>query len=266
MKEQEFYFESVDGIELSGAMVPATESNHYCLLAHGITANKDEYGDFHRNICQNLYESGIGSFRFDFRGHGESSLAERDVTVLGQLLDLKAAYFELCERGDVSELSVLASSFGAPPSIFFAQQYSDKISNIVLLNPVLDFEATFLNPIVPWARDSFDAESMEHLREHGYLVLDGAFEVGAEMVEEFRYLDPIDVLSGFETPVLAIHGSEDSKVPFSVTKQYGTPTPESKFISISGAGHGFSDPNSDRATEDNRERVIKKLTDWLADR
>lgn len=263
MKEEEFRFESIDGVELSGSFVPATDSQHYCLLAHGITGDKDEYGDFHRNICDNLYESGIGSIRFDFRGHGESDLAQRDVTVLGLLLDIKAAYLKLCDKTDISELSVLASSFGSPPSIFFTQQYSDKISNLILLNPVLDFEATFLRPIVPWARESFNDSGMDHLQEKGYLVLDGAFEIGAEMVEEFRYLSPTAVLSDFDTPILAIHGDEDTKVPHSITKQYGTPTSDSEFVTVPGAGHGFSDPSCDEASEANRDRVIMEVSEWL---
>lgn len=265
MEEEKYRIKSIDGVELSAAWVPATDSQHYCLLAHGITGDKDEFGDFHRNICRKLYDCGIGSIRFDFRGHGESGLSERDVTVLGQLLDVKAAYLELCDRANVSELSVLASSFGSPPSIFFTQQYSDRVSNLILLNPVLDFEATFLDPIVPWARSSFDETSMEHLQEHGYLLLDEAFEVGAEMVEEFRYLSPTSVLSGFDTPVLAVHGDEDTKVPHSVTKKYGTPTSDSKFVTVPGAGHGFSDPNGDEGTEANREMVIKQVAEWLTD-
>jgi fermentation-respiration switch protein FrsA (DUF1100 family) len=45
-------------------------------------------------------------------------------------------------------------------------------------------------------------------------------------------------LKNFELPVLTIHGTEDTAVPYSVSKQHGTPNRHSKFISHK-CDHGF---------------------------
>ena len=51
------------------------------------------------------------------------------------------------------------------------------------------------------------------------------------MVDEFRKIKPYQLLSKFKIPVLTIHGTKDTAVPYKVSKKYGVPNDKSYFIS-----------------------------------
>ncbi len=51
------------------------------------------------------------------------------------------------------------------------------------------------------------------------------------MIDEFEKIKPYELLTRLKIPVLTIHGTEDTAVPFSVSEKYGKPNELSKFIS-----------------------------------
>lgn len=266
LDETKVFYRSSDGLELCGLFTVPQNPKGYTLLAHGITTDKNEWNNFYVDLAQELRKQHFASLRFDFRGHGESAGAQRDITVIGELLDVKASANEVIKRGK-NGVSIIATSFGAGSAIMYAAQNKDNVRCLTLLSPVLDYLATFLEPIVPWAKDSFNTDGFQHLDKNGFLLLDGEFELGAKLVEEFKILKPYEYLKQIACPVLTIHGDKDSMVPYEVSKRYGTPNKDSEFVSLEGADHGFVDSEDDigmsKKSISNRALVIARIVDWV---
>src|SRR5205085_2149402 len=138
---------------LSGVFNLVPKPKSFALMAHGIAMDKNEWNNLHFRIAQDLNDNNISTFRFDFRGHGESHGTMRDVTVIGEYLDIKSSINQIRKKWK-GKISIIASSFGAGPSILYACLFPENINCLILLNPVLDYNTTFLNPIVDWAKES----------------------------------------------------------------------------------------------------------------
>ena len=116
--------------------------------------------------------------------------------------------------------------------ILYTTANSERVDKIVLWNPVLDFERTFLKAETPWGKTFFNQEGYEELKTKGYITVPQTeFRFGKRLIEEFKEIKPYQLLRKFDLPVLTIHGTEDTAVPYSVSKQHGTPNRYSKFIS-----------------------------------
>jgi pimeloyl-ACP methyl ester carboxylesterase len=259
-------FETQDKLNLSGIFDIPEKAKNFVIMAHGLGMNKDEWNNLHFRISQDLNMHQIATLRFDFRGHGDSEGSMKDMTVAGQLLDLHAAVNEVQKKWK-KPVAFLASSFGAPPVIYYASIHPEDINSIALLNPVLDYDATFLNPVVEWAAESFNKDGYKHLSENGYLMLDNN-QLGAKLITEFKLLKPFQTLSTLKCPVLTIHGDKDSMVPYAVAKKYGEPNRHSNFIPIKKADHGFVDWEDEEGTNDksakNQKKVTEHIIEWVA--
>ena len=194
--------------------------------------DKDEDGNFVK-LAKKLNQKGYNVLRFDFRGHGDSEGRSEDVTIAGELVDLETSIQTFDELIDARpQYIIIASSFGAVSSILYTAENSERVDKIVLWNPVLDFERTFLKAETPWGKSFFNQKGYEELKKKGYITVPKTeFRFGERLIEEFEEIKPYQLLQKFDHPVLTIHGTEDTVVPYSVSKQYGTPNSYSKFIS-----------------------------------
>ncbi len=278
MAEKVFYT-TKDGLRICAIVKPATNqpAKGNIILAHGITMNKNEdvgedggVGAF-EELSNRLKD--FNTIRFDFRGHGESDGKQENMTIAGEYLDLMATINYIYKKYPL-KIAIVASSFGAVSAVKYAAEYSGsgikqwiyslmfpRISQpslfaLVLWNPVLDLQKTFIDPIVPWARRSFNEEGYKSLKMNGYLLLDSSFRVGRVLVREMRVLKPYKWLRNVKCPILTLHGDKDTYVPFSVSKRFGKPNRKSEFITIKGSEHGFM-------LKKERSLVIQKTTDWL---
>lgn len=266
VSEKKVFYQSSDGKKICGIIAEPQKVKGWVLLAHGITMDKNEWNNFYVDITHQLYEKGFASLRFDFRAHGESEGAQEDMTIIGELLDIKASAQKIFERWD-GEISLIGTSFGAGPVILYAIQNKKRVDCIVLLCPVLDYTATFLKPITPWAKETFNEEGFKHLKEKGYILLDGKFKLGIKLIEEFKVVKPYEILSEIEHPVLTIHGNKDTMVPFKISQKYGAPNKKSQFVPINGADHGFiafgDDSGESKKSLENKKFVIEKIVKWI---
>ncbi len=202
------------------------------LLIHGLNNDKDEDGSFVK-LSEILSQNSYNVMRFDFRAHGDSQGETKDVTIQGELNDLVSSikrFDSLLESK--SSYILVASSFGASASIIYASQQPDRVNRLVLWNPVLDYEKTFLKAETPWGRTFFNKKGYRDLEQRGYVQIPNTdFKIGRALVQEFRTLKPYALLSKLQIPVLTIHGTKDTSVPFSVSEKYGKPNARSLFIS-----------------------------------
>ncbi|MDP8262218.1 MAG: alpha/beta fold hydrolase [Candidatus Ancaeobacter aquaticus] len=252
--EKHITIQSTDEVTLSAILtLPEKKTDTVVIMAHGITANKEEGGTYSylSRLCASEEHA---SLRFDFRGHGQSSGAFSDVTIKGEKSDLSAVIAYLKKQG-YKKCAVVATSFGAGIALLSLKKYRTYIKSMTLLCPVLDYRRTFLEPETKWARKWFHSEALAGAKKRGSVQL-GEYEVSYEMIKELRKHKhkPAETLLCVGVPCLIIHGDKDSMVPHSVSEHYGRKHTKGKFISIKNADHGLSKHKKD---------FCPKIIEWI---
>lgn len=231
--DDELFYNTPDGIKIYARISKniKKEPKSNIIMVHGLNNDLDEDGSFIK-LSIILNKKGYNTLRFDFRGHWDSEGRTEDVTINGELIDLETSIKKFDEiLGMLSKYIIIASSFGAVASILYISKNKEKIEKLALWNPVLDFEKTFLNAITPWGKTFFNSSGYEELRTKGYITIpETDFRIGRELIKEFKKIKPYQLLSKIKIPVLTIHGTKDTAVPFEVSKKYGTPNNQSQFI------------------------------------
>lgn len=239
---------------------PARVTMGNVVLAHGITVDKDEDGESQAGIgafvqlADALCNAHYNVLRFDFRGHGESGGLQEHMTIAGELLDLTAS-MEYARQYWPLPTSIVAASFAAPPALTYAADRQD-IPCMVLWNPVLDLRKTFLDPTLPWAKQSFNTQGYAFLEEHGYMLLDGFFKLGRTLIDEMKTIKPFEQMQRILCPVLTLHGDQDTYVPFTVAEKYARCNSRSEFVAVPGSEHGFG-------RSEDRQFVIPRTVEWV---
>ena len=237
MKQKRVWFKSRDGINLCGILTSSNiEPKGGVILAHGITVEKNE-GGFYQRLANLLAKNCLTSLRFDFRGHGDSSGKSSEMTIKGEIDDLWAAITFLRDK-KYKKIAIVGTSFGAGIAVLYTKMRPAAISSLILLCPVLDYKMTFLKPETEWAQEWFTPQAISKAKLTGKFNLDG-FQLGYELLKEFRRYKPAETLLKLTIPTMIMHGTEDSMVPYSVAQYYGRKYRKGKFVSIKGADHGF---------------------------
>ncbi len=252
MREERIQFAASDGTRLTGIwVVPSDTPIGAVVLAHGITVDKNE-GGFYTTLAEELCNAGIASLRFDFRGHGESDGRSSDMTIAGEVKDLAAAAQEVQRRFHVAP-AIVAASFGGGIAVLLAGAKEVDLSALVLLNPVLDYTRTFLRPETEWARQWFNPQALREAEATGTLDL-GGFVLGKPLLDEFRRYEPLARIPSLNMPVMIVHGTADSKVPFDPAKQASIASRNVSLMALEGADHGFAGRH---------QAVFRDVVGWL---
>lgn len=225
------------------------------VLAHGISVDMDEGGMF-RRLAEGLTDEGFGVLRFSFRGHGRSGGSPRGVTIAGEMLDLQASVEHVAKRFD-GPLSVVAASFGAVSTCISLPYLERNLRALVLWNPVLDLQRTFIEPSLPWGVENFGPPQQALLSSQGFLLLDGTFEVGRVLFEEMRHYRPLERFIGSRVPALLVHGDRDSAVSYDIAFAAAQARYGCEFHTVAGSDHGFD-------TREREDEAIAVTMSWLS--
>lgn len=248
---------------IDGSTVPAVlhgepaDAEGMVVLVHGIFSDKDERGRYIRQADIHL-KHGYSVVRFDYRGHGQHPLASEKSTVTGMLLDLKAV-FEYAKQSTMrGRFYVVASSFGASLVLLYLESSlaSARPERMVFLNPVVDYEATFLHATLPWGKSLFSQEALKQLEKDGFMTMEGDFRMSAEMVWQLSLLKPYEGLKTLKPPTRVIHGDSDTKVPYEVTRRACGGNSNIDFCTIKGADHAFKTPEDE-------VRSFRLMEEWF---
>lgn len=253
-KETTPAIKAADGHAVKSKLL-SSGSNKLVLLSHGIASNKDEDGDFTK-LAENWLAPEFDSIRFDFRGHGESKLSSKDMTVSGEILDLMAVVGWARQRG-YPNLYHVAASFGASVALLAASRFRfDDFSRAVFWNPVTSYVNTFLHAKVEWGRTFFDQKSDDELAyREGTRIPESKFTIGPQMVMELLFYKPEEVIWSPDLPLLIVHGDADTYVPHSDAVAYQKRNRRAvKLHTLSGVDHGFDDKLDD---------AMRMTAEWL---
>jgi uncharacterized protein len=234
-----FTLNSVDKIELEAAIHLTKKSRPIgnIIQAHGITVDMNEGGMFVR-LAEGLAETGFNVLRFSFRGHGKSGGTQKGVTIAGEMLDLQAAIDYVTSRFS-EPLSIVAASFGSVSTSLSLPFIEHRLKSLVLWNPVLDMNRTFIQPELPWGKKNFNLHSIEQLKSQGYFLLEQEFEIGWVLFEEMKNLDPYSCFKQSLVPSIIIHGDRDSYVPYNVSANIARNRRNCGLFTINNSDHGF---------------------------
>lgn len=240
MAESKLYFKNQDGIMLCGILAKTPAPTTKCVfLCHGLTGT-GKRGEIFEEMAIRLAEAGIASFRFDFRGHGESEGNYNDITLTGEKRDIEAAFSFLKPMG-YRNFGILAASFAAGPVSLYLRENPASAKALVLWNPILEYSWLFESEL-PWPRANFGLDAMAKLRRQGYIEI-GKYrlKIGQSFVNEMNWLKPLEYSRNFSVPTFFVHGDNDNTVPYEHTARYARFFKEAQIATVAGADHGFHD-------------------------
>jgi pimeloyl-ACP methyl ester carboxylesterase len=132
----------------------------------------------------------------------------------------------------------------------------DRLDRLVLWNPVLDLERTFIKPELPWGKENFSRDQQKRLSTHGFLMLDEEFEVGRVLFEELHHYRPLNYLVASRVPALVVHGDQDSAVSYEISRQAASARLNTDFHTVRGSDHGFD-------TREREDEAVAVTLNWL---
>lgn len=233
MNEKLVHYESYDGLVLEGTYLsPPKGPDASILLVHGITADRDEWG-FNSGLAKHLSNYGIASFRIDFRCHGVDKTPFRELSLLGIVSDIDAAFSklnQLTKNRDIPRY-ILGCSFSGGLSAYWARAHSDQVTKIFLCYPVIDYEEDITKTAGDWRRA---------LAETGHVDYVGK-EIGRPLLNEVPYVSSIEAVLNPACRIVIFHGDLDSDVPIELSKKYCRSDSCRLFV-VPGAEHGFTKP------------------------
>lgn len=242
---QKIIFRNSRGEKLVGILHrPKRECDRVFIIAHGFTANKDRVRL--RMIADALAENGYAAFRFDFGGCGESQ--EREITVKGQVADLKAAITLMRQRG-FRKVGLVGESLGGLTSLLAYDP--NVVETLILLAPVTKSKRVLSEELT-------EEKFQRQFRDYGFAFYekDGRrFKIPREYLQERLNVDQKGLLSLVVCPTLIIHGDSDSSVPLRDSKEALRFLPAgSRLEIIRGANHKF---------EGKEEEVVQSIIRWI---
>ncbi|MFI6703845.1 alpha/beta hydrolase [Streptomyces sp. NPDC050509] len=262
-------FRSLDGLLLQGSVVrPAGAPRGAAVLVHGGGATREESGFFGR-LADGLAGAGVGSLRFDLRGHGESQGRQEDLTIAGILNDIRAATDHVCTLMECGPVHLIGTSFGAGICAFFAANRPHGVKSLILMNPLLNYKKRFIDDKPYWNSDRINEHEGTELTARGFLEHSPTFRLGRALLNEVFHMEPHRSLERIEAPTLIIHGTQDTFIPVESSRSAASSLKgESRLLEIEGAQHGFAvhdDPAyAHPQTQEWQASVIGAVADWVS--
>ena len=232
LNQKKVKFLSKDGLKLHGTLaIPKGNISGIMLMVHGITSDRSEWGIFDM-VAEEMAKEGIASLRFDFRGHGDSSLDQNLISLGGILSDVLSAWGELENQigADGKQLRrfTLGSSYGGGLSYSAASRIG-RIDRAFLMAPVFNYLTDLDNCAPKWRAE---LKRKDHLRYN-------ELKLGRPLANEAMYFDP---LAGPPVPATIFHGTLDTDVLIDLSRDAVARYSNLELIPVKGAGHVLNTP------------------------
>jgi len=219
------------GLRLAGLLCSSRKKGAVLIVCHGFTGSK-EGGGRALEMAEELGKRGYAALLFDFSGCGESEGDFADISLTGQINDLKSSV-DFCLALGFERIILTGRSFGGTTALCLGGA-DRRVAGV----------CTWAAPSEPF--DLFNCKRDQLLREKGGLVpLSG--EQGTVYVREgfFSDLRQHDLYGRAALltprPLLVVHGSSDSVVPDWNARAIYEAAGEPKEIRIvEGADHQFT--------------------------
>lgn len=251
----EFYNE---GTKLFGILHRPLGEKEYpaVLFCHGLAGHKVGKHRMYVSIAECLSRVGIASFRFDFRGSGDSEGEFGEMTLEGEVRDAVKAFEFLSEQPgvDATRIGAYGRSFGGAIAVMASHRF-DNIKSLVLWAPVFNGEQ--------WEEqwEKVQSGKVDEERRHELMRINGQMPSLNFYGELIRLSLGDEILSLQNIPMLLIHGKKDPIVniehsnKFLALRENASATTE--FIKLPHSDHDFSHPEE-------KFHAINHTCQWFA--
>jgi len=227
------------------------------LICHGLAGHKSGKHRVYVDLAYRLARRGIASFRFDYRGCGDSEGDFSEITPDCHYSDSGVCLDFLKQHPliDPSRIGVFGRSFGGPIAVK-AATFTDNIKSLALWCPMFSGEQW----LDQWqlvqsgsVDESMKLEMMQVDSQQG----------SYEFFNQFFNINVCDDLKKLHAiPLLHVHGEIDTRVDLSHVDDYkkcrnGTKA-LSKFITLPNTDHDFSHINE-------RSQALEETERWFVE-
>lgn len=250
---------SNNGQKIFGVLhLPKAVSNPPCILiCHGLGGHKTGRYRIYVDLAEALIKRGIASFRFDFRGSGDSEGEFSEVTLTGEVEDaLKAfEYLKTETRIDRERIGVFGRSMGGAVAVLSSAE-TQMVKSMALWAPMYNGDDWRHMWNMIQSGQASEAESQEMRRINGQVA---SMDFYAEM---FKMKVDESLLKLSNIPLLLMHGVNDEVIRHAHSEMYAALRKHSdaptKFIPLPHADHDFT-----HAEE--RKYAIELTADWFSE-
>ncbi len=171
------------------------------IMVHGFPGNKDT----HENVFQSLEDVAAAknyhSFRFDFRGCGESDGREEDFTLDSASEDLRNVIDWAKDQG-YKRFVFVCEGLGVPITFMNAPEQT---LCFITLWPMLDMKRI--------AVKNFKSDDIEkEWKKAGYAILN-EHRIGISFIEQLQEAEITGAVKDLNKPILVMHGAQDEVSP-----------------------------------------------------
>ena len=243
-----------DGMRIAGVLhVPERTPAPGIIFCHGFTGTRIESHRLFVHAARELCKRGFVALRFDFRGSGESEGLFQDMTISGEIKDLRTAISWIMKRREIlkGKIGVIGLSLGGVIAVLTAARDS-RIKAVSLWSTPAELEEIFKG-----FSNQLGPNLINKLLEQGYLDWVSGDRIGRGVMEVLKYNIVEEVSKISPRPLLITHGTRDPLVPlWHAEKIYeGAGEPKEKFF-VEGADHTYN-------RWDWQWAVIRHTADWL---
>jgi len=237
MVKEKLFYDSTDNIKLCGLLSKMNDSNNIIVLCHGLKGDKTERNSFNK-LVEKLQNQKINSFRFDFRGHGESSGNDYEMTVTKEVEDLEKTIEMLQNKGFI-EFVILGASFGGSIMSLIDYNKYNTIKGLICWYGALDYKATIED-------EGFFSEEHRKIAERdGFYPIESkrtgkVFKLGLSLFQEINKIVPYKKLIEVDLPILFVHGLIDNMVPYQLSQKICLMCKNAKIELIENGNHTFN--------------------------
>jgi alpha-beta hydrolase superfamily lysophospholipase len=175
-------------------------------------------------FCRELAARGVGAYRFDYQGYGDSEGEFADATFSAMCRDLEAAVAEARRRCRVEKVVLAGVRFGALVAEAVASRSADTAGLVMwaptlpawdyfydALRQTISMQTAMLGKIV-LTRDQIIENVLagQPSRADGYdlACTDEGFRLGAAMIRELQAYSPAEITRGLAARTLLVHVSK----------------------------------------------------------
>ncbi len=227
------------------------------VFCHGLAGHKIGKHRMYVLLAELLSKAGIASFRFDFRGSGESEGAFHEMSLEGEVNDALVALEFISHQPFImpNKIGLFGRSFGGSIAVLAASRFK-KIKSIALWAPVFN--------AVQWEEkwELVETQQLDENQRHELMRIDGQLPSMNFYKELFsmNLEKPLDLIQ--EVPMLHIHGQNDPVVGIDHAIHYEDKRRESKaptkFIRLKYSDHDFTHPEE-------KSKALAETCKWFSE-
>ena len=206
------------------------------VLCHGFTGTRDD--SLLLALDEALLAAGIGTLRFDFNGHGKSEGLFQQMTIPGEIEDLRRVCAYAVTLRQVTALHLVGHSQGAVVAAMAAGEFTAEESITISSVALLSVAGIIKDDLI---LGRLLGQPLQKPNSQGVMVRFGPdFPVGGDYVRTGRELKLYETAARFDGPVLLLHGRSDQVVPYTYSQYLARFLEKPELELIGGADHDFT--------------------------